>query len=215
MAQFAQTEIKSSSGTAACSSLSKGTRTVAWLQSITLIWMLIECAVSLYGAVSANSPALLAFGADSFVELLSATVVLLAIIPSFPLAKDRATRLAGILLFVLAGVVALVASLALVRGVTPETSCSGMAITVAALVVMPILAWVKRRTARLTNNRALAVDAVQSATCAYLAALTLAGLAINAIWHIHWVDSAAALLALPILIIEGRRALRGESCGCC
>jgi hypothetical protein len=67
----------------------------------------------------------------------------------------------------------------------------------------------------ICSLRALAADAVQSATCAYLAALTLAGLAINAIWHIHWVDSAAALLALPILVIEGRRALRGESCGCC
>jgi divalent metal cation (Fe/Co/Zn/Cd) transporter len=90
-----------------------------------------------------------------------------------------------------------------------------MAITLAALVVMPILAWAKRRTAQRTNNRALAADAVQSATCAYLAAVTLAGLAINAVWHIHWVDSAAALLALPILIVEGRRALRGDSCGCC
>jgi divalent metal cation (Fe/Co/Zn/Cd) transporter len=190
-------------------------RQVAWLQGITLAWMSIECGVSGYGAISAHSPALLAFGADSFVELLSATVVLLAIVPSFPLTRDRTARLAGILLFVLAGVVALVTLLAFVSGVTPETSCSGIVITLAALVVMPILAWAKRRTARLTNNRALAADAVQSATCAYLAALTLAGLAINAIWHIHWVDSAAALLALPILFIEGRRALRGESCGCC
>jgi len=176
--------------------------------------MLIECGVSVYGAVSAHSPALLAFGADSFVELLSATVVLLAIVPSFPLARDRAARLTGILLFVLAGVVALVTLLAFVSGVTAETSCSGIVITLAALVVMPVLAWAKRKTARLTNNRALAADAVQSATCAYLAAVTLAGLAINAIWHIHWVDSAAALFALPILVIEGRRAFRGESCGC-
>jgi divalent metal cation (Fe/Co/Zn/Cd) transporter len=191
------------------------TRRVARLQGVTLAWMLIECGVSFYGAISANSPALLAFGADSFVELLSATVVLLAIVPSFPLAKDRAARLAGILLFVLAGVVALVTLLAFVSGVTPETSCSGIVITLAALVVMPLLAWAKRRTARLTNNRALAADAVQSATCAYLAALTFVGLAMNAIWHIHWVDSAAALLALPILVIEGRRALRGEICGCC
>jgi divalent metal cation (Fe/Co/Zn/Cd) transporter len=198
----------------ACSAPMNTARRVAWLQGITLAWMLIECGVSFYGAISANSPALLAFGADSFVELLSATVVLLAIVPSFPLARDRAARLTGILLFVLAGVVALVMVLAFVSGVTPEASCSGIVITLAALVVMPILAWAKRRTARLTNNRALAADAVQSATCAYLAAMTLTGLAINATWHIHWVDSAAALLALPILVIEGRRALRGESCGC-
>jgi divalent metal cation (Fe/Co/Zn/Cd) transporter len=215
VAQFIQSETHVQSGTAACSSLTYAPRQVIWLQSITLVWMMAECGVSLYGAVTAHSPALLAFGADSFVELLSAIVVLLVIVPSFPLTKDRAARLAGILLFVLAGVVALVTLLTLLYRVKPETSCSGIAITLAALVVMPILAWMKRRIARQTDNRALAADAVQSATCAYLAAITLAGLAINALWHIHWVDSAAALLALPILIVEGRRALRGESCGCC
>jgi hypothetical protein len=58
-----------------------------------------------------------------------------------------------------------------------------------ALIVMPLLAWGKRRTAHATNNsHALAADAVQSATCAYLAVLTLAGLAINAAFHIHWID---------------------------
>ena len=215
MAQFIRVESKLGRETASCGSPSQGTRAVAWLQSITLVWMLAECAVSLYGAVSAHSPALLAFGADSFVELLSATVILLAIVPSFSLTKDRATRFAGILLFVLAGAIALLAALALLFRVSSETSCSGIAITIAALVVMPMLAWAKRKVAQRTNNRALAADAVQSATCAYLAAITLIGLAINAIWHIYWVDSAAALLALPILIVEGGRSLRGESCGCC
>jgi divalent metal cation (Fe/Co/Zn/Cd) transporter len=190
MAQLNQTGTNVS-----CSPPTHFVRRVVWLQGITLAWMVVECGVSLYGASSAHSPALLAFGADSFVELLSASVVLLAIFPSFSLTKDRAARLAGILLFVLAGAVALVAVLALVYGVTPETSCSGIAITLAALAVMPTLAWAKRRTARLTNNRALAADAVQSATCAYLAAITLTGLAINAIWQIHWVDSVAAVLA--------------------
>jgi divalent metal cation (Fe/Co/Zn/Cd) transporter len=198
-----------------CSIPEKTNHRVLWLQSITLVWMLVECGVSLYGAVSSHSPALLAFGADSFVELLSATVVLLAIIPSFPLTNNRAARFAGILLFVLAGAIALLAALALVYRVSPETSCSGIAITIAALVVMPMLAWAKRKAAQRTNNPALAADAVQSATCAYLAAITMTGLAINAIWHIHWFDSAAALLGLPILIVEGRRALRGGSCGCC
>lgn len=214
MAQFIQTEAPSNGATTYAAPVTKP-GVIAWLQGITLVWMLVECAISLYGAVTAHSPALLAFGADSFVELLSATVVLLTIVPSFPLTKDRAARLAGILLFVLAGVVAFVAVLSLVYRVKAETSCSGIVITLAALVVMPILAWAKRRTAWQTNNRALAADAIQSATCAYLAAITLVGLAINAIWHIHWMDSTAALLALPILIIEGQRALRGESCGCC
>jgi divalent metal cation (Fe/Co/Zn/Cd) transporter len=80
--------------------------------------------------------------------------------------------------------------------------------------VMPLLAWGKRKVAKDINSRVLAADAVQSATCAYLAALTIAGLAINALFHIHWVDSVAALAAMPILILEGRRAMRGEGCGC-
>jgi divalent metal cation (Fe/Co/Zn/Cd) transporter len=215
VAQFIRVQTHSNNRDVACPTSTDAAQRVVWLQGITLLWMLTECGVSFYGAVTAHSPALLAFGADSFVELLSATVVLLALVPSFPLTKDRAARLAGILLFSLAGVVALVTLLSLLSRVKPEASCSGIGITFAALVVMPILAWAKRRTARQTNNRALAADAVQSATCAYLAAITLVGLAINALWHINWVDSAAALLALPILIVEGRRALRGESCGCC
>jgi divalent metal cation (Fe/Co/Zn/Cd) transporter len=214
VAHFIQDEARSRIRNVPCSSAANSTCLIVWLQSITLVWMLAECGVSLYGAVTAHSPALLAFGIDSFVELLSATVVLLALVPSFPLTKDRATRLAGILLFVLAGIVALVTILSLLYRVKPETSCSGIAITLAALLVMPLLSWMKRRTARQTNNRALAADSVQSAACAYLAAITLAGLAANAEWHIHWVDSAAALLALPILIVEGQRALRGEDCGC-
>ena len=213
VAQFIQTNAHSNGRTACSSPATAGT--IAWLQGITLVWMLAECGVSLYGAVTAHSPALLAFGADSLIELLSATVVLVAITPSFPLTKDLAARLTGILLFVLAGVVALVALLSLLYRVKPQTSCSGIVITLAALLVMPVLAWMKRKAAQQTNNRSLAADAVQSATCAYLAAMTLAGLAINALWHIGWVDSAAALLAFPILIIEGRRAFRGDSCGYC
>ena len=185
------------------------------LQVVTLVWMLVECGVSLSAAATAHSPALLAFGSDSFVELLSATVVLLQFMPSFPLDKRRASQIAGALLFSLAAVVALSATLAIAHGVHPSTSIAGIAITIAALVGMPILARKKHAVARATNNRALAADAVQSATCAYLAGVTLLGLASNAVFHLPWIDSAAALIAIPILVVEGRRATRGESCGCC
>jgi divalent metal cation (Fe/Co/Zn/Cd) transporter len=188
---------------------------VVWLQGITLAWMLAECAVSLYAAKTAHSVVLLAFGTDSFVELLSAIVALLSFLPSFPLTRSQAARWAGVLLFALAVVVAVAATLALTRNVQTETSCAGIGITIAALIVMPVLAWLKRRTAKETGNRALAADAVQSATCAYLAAITLSGLAVNALFHIRWIDSVAAFAALPILVIEGRKAMRGESCCCC
>ena len=199
-----------------CAASKQGTpKSVLWLQCITLAWMAIEAGVSLYAAAAARSIALLAFGSDSLVELLSAGVVLLSFGQRVYLSRDRAARWAGILLFVLTGVVAITAVRALLTGVTAEVSLAGIAVTVAALLVMPILAWFKRRLGRKTDNRALMADAVQSATCAYLAAITLISLAVNAVFHIRWIDSVAALVVLPILVIEGRKALRGEPCSCC
>jgi divalent metal cation (Fe/Co/Zn/Cd) transporter len=194
-------------------------KTVLWLQGITLAWMLVECGVSLYAAKMAHSPALLAFGSDSFVELLSASLVLAQFIPGVAvgvaIGERRTSRLAGALLFLLALIVAATAVASLALRVKPETSVAGMAITVAALIAMPGLAWLKRREARRSGNIALAADAVQSATCAYLALVTLVGLAVNAVFHIAWMDSLAALVAVPILIKEGRSAWRGQNCGCC
>jgi divalent metal cation (Fe/Co/Zn/Cd) transporter len=188
---------------------------VLWIQGVTLAWMLVEFGVSAYAAVTAHSPAMLAFGSDSLVELLSATVVLLQWIPSLSISELRASRTAGALLFVLAFVVAAIAVASLALRSRPATSYAGIAITIVALIAMPILAFLKRREARLSKNAALAADAVQSATCAYLALIALAGLAINAALHVAWFDSVAALVAVPILIKEGRSAWQGHACGCC
>jgi divalent metal cation (Fe/Co/Zn/Cd) transporter len=96
----------------------------------------------------------------------------------------------------------------------PQISPLGIAITLAALLVMPLLAQLKRREARRSGNSALAADAVQSATCAYLAAIALAGLPLNAVFHVAWFDSVAAFVAIPVLLKEGCEAWRGHTCGC-
>jgi divalent metal cation (Fe/Co/Zn/Cd) transporter len=176
--------------------------------------MLVECGVSAFAAWTARSPAILAFGVDSFVEVLSATVVLLQFAPSFAISESKAARASGVLLFVLAFAVASIAVVTLALRIRPKVSCAGIGITIAALIAMPILAKLKRREARRSGNVALAADAVQSATCAYLAMIALAGLACNAAFHIPWIDSVAALAAIPILIKEGRSAWRGHACGC-
>jgi divalent metal cation (Fe/Co/Zn/Cd) transporter len=90
-----------------------------------------------------------------------------------------------------------------------------MAITTAALLLMPILTWLKRDAAERTGDKALRADAVQSATCAYLAAVTLAGLLLRWAFGLHWLDSIATFIAVPILILEARRARRGQTCACC
>jgi divalent metal cation (Fe/Co/Zn/Cd) transporter len=190
-------------------------KVVFWLQGVTLAWMLIECGVSLYAAKSAHSPALLAFGSDSLVELLSAGVVLLQFLPQASISERIAGRAAGVLLFVLALVVCGIAIAALTLHQRPATSWLGIGITSAALIAMPVLAWLKRKEANRSKNAALAADAVQSATCAYLALIALTGLAVNALFHIPWFDSLAALAAVPLLIKEGSAAWQGKGCACC
>lgn len=188
---------------------------ILWLQILTLAWMLVEFGVSAYAAASARSPAMLAFGSDSMVELLSAAVVLLQWVPGTSISERKAGRAASVLLFTLIAVVATTAVAALALKLRPETSRTGIAITVAALIAMPVFAWMKRREARRSGNAALAADAVQSAACAYLAGITLFGLAMNAVFHVAWFDSLAALAAVPLLVKEGRAAWRGQTCGCC
>ena len=190
-------------------------RRVIWLQAVTLAWMIIECSVALYSAWRAKSASLLAFGSDSFVELISAAVVLLQFASSWRISQARAARWCGSLLFVLAGVVAAIALAGLFLRLDADTSRSGMAITAGALLLMPVLARLKRDAAEQTGNKALRADAVQSATCAYLAAITLTGLLLRSVFGMHWLDQVAAIAAVPVLIVEARRARKGISCACC
>jgi len=207
--------VQPSKSATSCAPKSQSRTHVLWLQGITLAWMFVEFCVSAYAAITAHSPAMLAFGSDSLVELISAAVVLMQWVPSVSISERTAARTASVLLFVLALVVAGTALTSLALGIRAETSRVGIGITTAALVAMPILAWLKRREAHRNENAALAADAMQSATCAYLALIALVGLTLNAFLHIAWFDTFAALVAVPILIKEGRSAWRGQACGCC
>jgi divalent metal cation (Fe/Co/Zn/Cd) transporter len=185
------------------------------LRCITLAGMLVELGVAGYSALSAHSAAMLAFGSDSLVETISAVTVLSQWVPGIRLSEQRAARISGGLLFVLAAVVVVIAAVSYAFHIEPERTFAGIGITAAALVAMPVLARLKRRQAARTGNAAMAADAVQSATCAYIAAVTLAGLVLRAAFDIAWFDTLAALAAVPLLLREGREAWRGRSCACC
>jgi hypothetical protein len=101
-------------------------REIAWLQGLTMTWMLVECSVALWSAYQARSVALLAFGADSFIELLSAAVVVLQFVSVIQLAEGLAARLASVLLFVLSAVVTGICLYSLARGLETEMSAGGM-----------------------------------------------------------------------------------------
>ena len=185
------------------------------LQWVTLNCMTVECSTALIAAWRARSVSLLAFGSDSFVELVSATVVLMQFSTRFRIPQFQAAKLCGLLLYSLAGVVTVIALAGLLHGLQTDTSYLGIAITTGALLLMPVVARMKRDAAERTGNKALRADAVQSATCAYLAAITLGGLLLRSSFHLYWLDQVAALVAAPILVIEARKACKGQVCSCC
>ena len=192
-------------------------RRIQRVQTVIIAWMSVEAVVSLFAAWRARSPALLAFGGDSAIELFSAIVVLWRFRASAGQehAERRAARVAGALLFALAAYVAVTSVASLLGYSEPKPTLLGIAILVAAAAVMPWLAKEKRRLSGATGSAALKADAAQSALCAYLSLIALAGLAINAIWHVKWADPVAALGILPLMVWEGREAVRGKACGCC
>ena len=133
------------------------------IQWFTIIWMAIEVAVAFMAAIRAHSVALTAFGGDSAVELLSAVVVLWRFRHhASEHAEQRAARIAGGLLFVLAVCVVSASAMSLLGYSEPKPSYLGMAVLMAALLIMPWLAWEKRRLSAATGSAALRADAAES-----------------------------------------------------
>lgn len=192
-------------------------RQIRRVQAITIAWMSVEATVSLFSAGRAHSPAMLAFGGDSTVELLSAAVVLWRFRTGneHEWAERLATQIAGALLFALAALVALTSALSLLGYSEPRPTLIGIAVLVVAAAGMPWLAREKRKLSAVTGSAALRADATQSALCAYLSVIALAGLGLNAVLRFRWADPVAALVILPLVIWEGREAIRGKPCACC
>jgi divalent metal cation (Fe/Co/Zn/Cd) transporter len=186
------------------------------IQTITIAWMSVEAALSLWAAWTARSPALAAFGGDSAVELMSAVAVLWRFrTHASEHAEQRAARIAGGLLFVLIAYVGFASAMSLLGYSEPKTSYLGMVVLVGAAIIMPVLAKEKRRLSALTGSAALRADAAESALCAYLSVIALMGLVVHAVWRIAWADPVAALAITPLIAFEAREALRGNACDCC
>ncbi len=187
------------------------------LEYLTIGWNLIEAGVALGAGIVAGSIALVGFGVDTLIEILSSLILLWRLLSIHPdEQRERiALKLVGVSFMLLAAYVGYEAVSSLVLKKPPEASFAGIAVAILALFVMPLLARAKRRAAGRLNSTALSADSRQSSLCAYLSAILLGGLALNAAFSWWWADPAAALIMLPIIIKEGVEALRGEVCADC
>lgn len=188
---------------------------VCRLQYVSIAWMCLELLLGVGEGIRDRSVALTAFGADSLVELISALVVLRRF-QIGPAGERRAAFLSAILLYLIVGYIVTTSILSLlVPRLRPEASGLGIVVLLVAAIGMPLLGKAKRRLAQSTGSAALQADSTQTAICAYMAWIGLGGLLANAIFHVPWADSVAALLLLPLVLREANRARRGELCECC
>ena len=189
------------------------------VELITIIWMVIEMAVSVAAGVAAGSALLTAFGVDSLIELVSGGTLLWRLsvenrsgdLEKVEQAERRASRVVAISLSLLCAYVLISSVYGLISRSKPESSILGMGVSGAALLIMPYLAFTKRRISKRIHSPALAGDAVNSITCAAMAATVLVGLALNSFFGLWWAEYAAALVFLVWLIQETREAFE-ESC---
>lgn len=190
------------------------------LEYLTIGWNTLECVIAIAAGVMAGSVALVGFGIDSAIESVSGGVLLWRL-HAERRGKDvetlerKALKLVGVSFFLLAAYVTFDAGKSLIEREAPNSSTLGIALAVVSMVVMPLLARAKRKTAAHLNSAALHADSRQTSLCAYLSAILLGGLTLNALLGWWWADPIAALAMVPIIAREGLEAVKGNTCTDC
>jgi divalent metal cation (Fe/Co/Zn/Cd) transporter len=193
-------------------------RRALWLEYFTVGWNVVEGVVAIGAGLLAGSVALVGFGVDSSIEVISALGLLWRLRKAGPEAtvaeesgaERRALYVVAATFFLLAAYITYEAGTALIGREAPETSTVGLVLSVLSLVIMPALAWWKQRTGRQMGSRALVADAAETWVCSYLSLALLAGVGLYFLFDWWWADAVGALAMLPIILWQGWETL-GEA----
>lgn len=187
------------------------------LQYVTIAWNSAECVVALAAGFMAGSIALVGFGFDSAIEVTSSVAALWRLRRDADevgraSAEQRTVWIIGCCFLFLAAYVCYEAVHALLERKSPDHSTVGIVLAILSLVAMPTLAHFKRRIASELTSGALEAETRQTEVCAWLSAVLLAGLGLNAWLGWWWADPVAALGMTPLIAREGWQAVRGRTC---
>ncbi len=186
-------------------------RRVRFIVAFTITYNVIEAIVAITAGMLASSAALIGFGLDSVVEVLSAVAIAWQFTRKDPERWEKATvRAIGLAFFALAAYVSIDAILSLISQEGPEHSPFGIGITALSLLVMPLLASFEICTGRELGSKSVLADARQLMLCVYLSGAVFIGLILNSLFGWWWADSVAALIVAALAIREGIEAWRGD-----
>lgn len=188
-------------------------RRVRWVVAVTITYNVVEAVVAITAGKVAGSAALVGFGLDSIVEVLSAAAVAWQFSAPDPQVRERAAlRVVALSFFGLALFVSVDAVRSLVGASQPDHSTVGIVLAAVSLAVMPFLSWFERRTGRELGSATAVADSQQTLLCTYLSAVLLVGLLLNSLLGWSWADPVAALVIAVIAVREGVEAWRGDAC---
>ncbi len=188
-------------------------RRIRIVVAITIAWNVVEAIIALVAGGMASSAALVGFGLDSIVEVLSGAAVAWQFSASDPERREKvALRVIAVSFFCLAAYVSVDALLSLAGMREPEHSPVGIVLAALSLLVMPFLSWFERRTGRELGSASAGADSKQTLICTYLSAALFIGLLLNGLFGWTWADSAAALVIAAFAVREGIEAWRGDAC---
>lgn len=189
-------------------------RQLSWAS---LVWMTIEGVVGLVAGFEANSLSLLIWAASSFVEGLASVTIIWRFTGSrthSPTSERAAQKWVAGSFLLLVPYFLFESFDRLLNGSDTEFSGLGAAVTISAIVLMPLLGWAKLRLSRQLGSDATAGEGVQNLLCAAQAAAALVAL-IGAGAGLAILDPIAAFVISAIAVKECSALWRGESDDCC
>lgn len=188
-------------------------RRIRWVVAATISYNVIEAVVALMAGRIASSSALIGFGLDSVVEVLSAAAVAWQFAGRDPEARERtAMRVIAYSFFGLAAFVTVDAIRTLLGAAEPAHSTVGIVLAAVSLAVMPGLSWFERRTGRELGSASAVADSKQTLICSYLSGVLLVGLVLNSTLGWWWADPIAAMMIAAFAVREGLEAWSGDAC---
>ncbi|MEV7769864.1 cation transporter [Microbacterium sp. NPDC086615] len=188
-------------------------RRIKWIVTATIAYNLIEAVVAITAGTVASSAALIGFGLDSTIEVLSAAAVAWQFTRRDPERWEKGTlRVIAVAFFALAAYVTATSALALVGQVDVQHSTVGIVLTALSVVIMPFLSLAERRAGRELGSATAVADSKQTLICTYLSAAVLVGLVVNSLFGWWWADAIAGLIIAAFAVREGVEAWRGDAC---
>jgi divalent metal cation (Fe/Co/Zn/Cd) transporter len=194
----------------------RAARAARWLSWASLAWMCAEGAIGLWQGLAAGSIALTGWALGSAVEGLASVIVIWRFTGTRTLsetAERRAQRAVAVSFWLLAPYIAAESVRDLATGHHAQATMTGIALTAAALLMMPLLGRAKHKLAARLGSAATAGEGTQNYLCAAQAAAVLAGLAITAAWPGGWwIDPVVGLSIAAVSVREGTESWNGDDC---